>query len=310
MIDSLGVGRFCGTTGGLFTVGACQPLARCHPPRRSRKNAPSWCARCRRICSQWIGWNDEQRRRSPARVAEPQSGGAEPRARTTQRRMAGPLWSSDPLSGDPRRSRVFPRHGRPRAAGSNWARAKTTDVRRAITTKRTTGRSASSRANGCAMYAASCNPSTSKPRSRWSQQSCPAQHAQDGRTAHAGRAFPRRARRSLPPARTPRRAPARRLDPLGQQPVHPLAPATPQRALPYHHRPPGPLRRRSRTARDPRRHRQTLSLVNRRWVEQAVEWRRGANGALRTMNLTGRCALFIRPPSVAQGSEVGIGAGE
>jgi hypothetical protein len=70
------------------------------------------------------------------------------------------------------------------------------------------------------------------------------------------------------------------------------------------------LRRRSRTARDPRRHRQTLSRVNRRWVEQAVEWRRGANGALCTMNLTGRCALFIWPPSVAQGSEVGIGAGE
>ena len=55
-------------------------------------------------------------------------------------------------------------------------------------------------------------------------------------------------RRPLPPARTPRRAPARRLHPLGQQPVHPLAPATAQRAPPQHHRPPGPLRRRGTTA--------------------------------------------------------------
>lgn len=52
----------------------------------------------------------------------------------------------------------------------------------------------------------------------------------------------------------------------GRQPVYPLARAKNQRPSPHHHRPPKPLRRRPRTTRYPRRHRQTLSFVNRRWL--------------------------------------------
>ena len=67
------------------------------------------------------------------------------------------------------------------------------------------------------------------------------------------------------------------LHPLGQQPVHPLAPATAQRAPRHHHRPPGPFRRKSRPVRDPHRHGQTLSFVNRRWRDRVGGYIRGCN---------------------------------
>jgi hypothetical protein len=75
--------------------------------------------------------------------------------------------------------------------------------------------------------------------------------------------------RSRPPARFQARTSERCPHRLGQPPVHPLAPATPQRASPHRHRRPRSLQRRSRRPCHPRRHRQALTFVTRRCYHPA-----------------------------------------